>query len=172
MFSKIFSAVQSTLQEYPSAIQQGGASVKKALNWINSQPFGSDVKELVRRIEFTVNFGAFPEFGTQRFTVTKQSGDMRIFGSTERKENFELSINGLIKSVKAKTAVKRGDANVKATEAKARADEAGRLAAEALRLATEAKDAADAAEREALTFESAVSGFEGYRRVPRSNFDD
>lgn len=149
MFSKILVALQNTLRQHPNTVNQGVGLVQNGLNWLNRQPFGAEVKEMVRRISFTINLGSFPEFGTNSFTVTKQSGSMTLFGTTERRSNFALSLQGFMDAAKRQASVKRTDATQKAQEAKRRAEEAQRLAAEAAELARVAAADAD-------SYESAV----------------
>jgi hypothetical protein len=148
MLVKLLASVQSYISQYPSTLEYAG----KAINWLGRQPFTPELSTLWNRISFNVNFGDAPDIGVQRFTVTKQSGTNKVFGSSANQSNFELTFNGLVQSAKSKVTAKKSDAAQKATVAKERAAEAQRLAAEAQRLA-------ELAESEANSLESVNSTF-------------
>ncbi len=164
MVAKILKAVQSTQAKYPNGLQQGVDAVKKALNWLDRQPFGSEVKELYKRISFNIDLGSFPEFGVGRFSVSKTSGDTKLYASTDKNNRFPMSLDGALRRAQKTATQKRGEATQKATEAKAKAEAARQAAEEAQRLSVEAARLAELAEAEAETFESAVGSFGSVRR--------
>jgi hypothetical protein len=163
MIAKILKAVQSTQSKYPNGLQQGADAVKKALNWLDRQPFGAEVKQLYRNISFNVTLGDFPEFGVANFGVSKTAGDTTLYASTAKSGRFPMSLNGALQRAQKTVSVKKGEAAQKAQAAKEAAEKARQLAEEAQRLSLEAARAAEQAEAEAATFESAVGSFASVR---------
>jgi hypothetical protein len=164
MVSKILKAIQSTQQQYPNSLQQAVGAVKKALGWLDRQPFGNEVKELFKRVSFKVDLGNFPELGVGKFGISKNSGETTLYASTERNSRFPMSIDGFVRSAQKKASEKRGDATAKAAAAKLAAENARKAADEAQRLSIEAARAMELAEAAANTFESAIAGFAAARR--------
>jgi hypothetical protein len=154
MVSKILKAVQTTVQKHPDAVEQAVAAVQKATNWLNRQPFGAEVKELLNKVSFTLDTGGFAELGVSKFVISKDSGSMTLYAATNS-NRFPMSLSGLVKAAQNKAQAKRSDATQKAAAAKVAAEAARQAALEAARLA-------ELAEAEADTFESAISGFAGF----------
>ena len=129
MFLDLVTSLSRLQSQYPYA----RSFVTKAVNWAVSQPFFPSLKTVWNQVSFRVDFGSSQEFGYSNFVVTKESGSNAVYGRTARSDNFQLTVDGFVSSVKRKLDKQRSEAQSRIDAARQRAEVARREADEAER---------------------------------------